>query len=236
MTKKQPNSDKLLKALNDDVVCQYLQQQPQFFIRQAAQLQDLAIPHPIRGAISLPEWLMARQRKQISQYQQQLTQLMQQAAENQYLFEQLIQLQKRLLVATDMQHLLQILKQWAKELGLLGAYLYLFTDKWQIDPPSQHVSLAMQSRQFEFIRLRHLQYQFHYLGRLNPTEVAFLCPDQPHVGSVAMSMLGDFGDLGVLLFASRYANHYQAGQGTLLLEKLSQLLPLIIMRWIMRRK
>ena len=54
------------------------------------------------------------------------------------------------------------------------------------------------------------------------------------VGSVAMSMLGSDADLGVVLFTSRDASHYQQGQGTQLLHEIALMLPELLERWIER--
>mgnify|MGYP000981128168 len=49
-----------------------------------------------------------------------------------------------------------------------------------------------------------------------------------------MSMLGQDGSLGVMLFSSRDVNHYQQGQGTQLLQEISLMLPELLERWIER--
>ncbi|MGO1309437.1 MAG: DUF484 family protein, partial [Kluyvera intermedia] len=54
------------------------------------------------------------------------------------------------------------------------------------------------------------------------------------VGSVAMSMMGSDGDLGVILFSSRDLQHYQPGQGTQLLQEIALMLPGLLERWIER--
>ena len=52
-------------ALNDRAVVDYLLQHPEFFIRNAAQVEHLRVPHPVRGTISLVEWHMMRARNHI---------------------------------------------------------------------------------------------------------------------------------------------------------------------------
>jgi Uncharacterized protein conserved in bacteria len=41
--------------LNDEMVSQYLNDNPDFFIRNASLFENMRIPHPIRGGVSLPE-------------------------------------------------------------------------------------------------------------------------------------------------------------------------------------
>ncbi|MCO6524590.1 MAG: DUF484 family protein [Candidatus Schmidhempelia sp.] len=220
---------------HDRHVCEYLLKNPDFFIHHAQKLEALRIPHPVRGAVSLPEWIMARQRKKIQQLEQEIQHLIDNATMNQKLFEQLIFLQLELLKANDIDELTHRLNSWAKSIGLQGAYIYLFDDKWQLSAPLKFQHLALSSEKFEFIRISYLQYSQQYLGQLNAAECALLLPDQHYVGSVALSLLGQFGDLGILVFSSRHPNHYQPEQGTLLLEKISQILPILISRWINRK-
>lgn len=222
--------------IDENLVCQYLVDHPDFFIRHSKQIEMINIPHPIRGVISLPEWQLVRQRAKIKELENEISFLMGQANHNEILLESLMVLQNELLRAEDPHDLLVRLNQWAKSLGLIGAYLYLFEDKWQIDTPSIYHDLALSADKFEFIRIRHLQYSFQYLGQLNTTELALLIADKCYVGSVAISLLGEFGDLGVLVFASRSQDHYQQGQGTFLLDKMNQILPILIGRWIMRKR
>ncbi|MCX8711522.1 DUF484 family protein [Gilliamella sp. B2969] len=223
-------------TLNDEIVSQYLMDNPDFFIRNANHLQSMQIPHPIRGGVSLPEWQMARQRNKIGQLESEITLLMEYASNNELLFNQFMDLQGQLIKANDLNDLDNILKSWAKSLGLSGAYLYLFDDKWLLNAPSIHHHYALNCLRFDFIRVRHLQYSHQYLGTLNTTELDFLLPEHGYVGSVALSLLGQFGDLGLLMFTSADPHHYQAEQGTLLLERISLILPILIEKWVMRKK
>ncbi|WP_392562594.1 DUF484 family protein [Orbus sturtevantii] len=221
--------------LNDELVSEYLIHNPDFFIHHAKQIEEMKIPHPIRGVMSLSEWQLARQRNKIRQLESEITLLMEHACSNEQLFDSLMALQNKLLLSNDLNDLLTRLNQWAKSLGLIGAYLYLFDNKWQLNIPSSYHHFALSMDKFDFIRVRHLQYNYQYLGQLNTTELDLLIPEKAYVGSVALSLLGGFGDLGVLVFASRDPHHYQAGQGTLLLEKMSEMLPILISRWIIRK-
>lgn len=233
---KLSHKQRTVVKLNDEMVSQYIIDNPDFFIRNAAQIERMRVPHPVRGIISLPEWHMARQRNKINQLESEITMLMEHAIANELLFNQLMKLQYELIKAKDIDELMTSLKNWAKELGLNGAYLYLFDDKWLINAPSNYHHLALSSAQFDFIRVRHLQYSQFYLGQLNTSELDLLLPHRSYVGSVALSLFGQFGDLGVLVFTSSDSMHYQAGQGTLLLEKVSEILPILIEKWIMRKK
>ncbi|MFI0488854.1 MAG: DUF484 domain-containing protein [Yersinia sp. (in: enterobacteria)] len=218
--------------LDDDAVMQYLLQNPDFFIRNARLVEQMHIPHPVRGSISLVEWQLGRQRNQISQLEEELTLLMEQAGLNQVLFNRLLQLQNNLATASSLQDLLNRLQCWARDFGLIGANVRLFSDRWHISAPSDFTHLALSPHAFEPLRIQRLGNNNHYLGSLNGSELLLLLPQAKQVGSVALSLLGKNGDLGVIIFSSRDIQHYQQGMGTVMLNQLSTLLPSLLARWL----
>ncbi|MBV4369072.1 DUF484 domain-containing protein [Erwinia sp. BNK-24-b] len=220
--------------LDDGAVSDYLRQNPDFFIRNARQVEQMVVPHPVRGTVSLVEWQLGRQRHQIAQLEEEITLLMEQASANHRLFEKLLTLQARLAAADSLQDMLNRLHRWARELGIAGANVRLFSEKWRIGAPSDFTQLALSKPAFEPVRIQRLGNQQHYLGSLNGPELLLLLPQAKAVGSVAMSLLGERGDLGVLIFSSRDSQHYQSGMGTVLLQHLSQMLPELLQRWVER--
>ncbi len=52
--------------LNDDEVRQYLLKNPDFFMRNADLIKQMRLPQAMQGSISLVEWQLHRQRRQIS--------------------------------------------------------------------------------------------------------------------------------------------------------------------------
>ena len=221
-------------ALNDRAVVDYLLQHPEFFIRNAAQVEHLRVPHPVRGTISLVEWHMIRARNHIHVLEENMSLLMEQAVANESLFQRLLQLQTRLAAAESLDDMLNRLHRWARELGLAGATVRLFPDCWRLGAPSKFTHLALSRPAFEPIRIQRLGQARHYLGPLNGPELLVVLPEAKAIGSVAMSMLGGDNAPGVMLFSSRDAQHYQSGQGTQLLQEIAQMLPGLLERWIER--
>lgn len=220
--------------LDDRIVSDYLLQNPDFFIRNARQVEQMTVPHPIRGTVSLVEWQLARQRNHIQQLEEEITLLMEQASANQQLFERLFTLQGKLATASSLSEMLNRLHLWARELGLAGANIRLFSEKWRIGAPSDFIQLGLSRQEFEQVRIQRLGKENHYLGSLNGPELLLLLPQAKAIGSVAMSLLGEHGDLGVLIFSSRDTQHYQPGMGTVLLQYLALMLPNLLPRWIER--
>jgi Uncharacterized protein conserved in bacteria len=223
-----------LSALDDRAVVDYLLQHPEFFIRNAAVVEQMRVPHPVRGTVSLVEWHMARARNHISVLEGNMALLMEQATANEGLFYRLLHLQNRLASAESLDDLLLRFHRWARDLGLAGASIRLFSDRWRLGAPSKYTDLVLSRQAFEPLRIQRLGQESHYLGSLNGPELLVVMPEAKAVGSVAMSMMGSDGDLGVILFSSRDVNHYQPGQGTQLLQEIALMLPALLERWIER--
>ncbi|AVJ15800.1 DUF484 domain-containing protein [Serratia rhizosphaerae] len=221
-------------ALDDDAVMQYLQQNPDFFMRNARQVEQMRVPHPVRGTVSLVEWHLARQRNHIDRLEEEITLLMEQASANENLFGRLLHLQANLATADSLQDMLNRLQRWARGFGLAGANIRLFSDRWQIGAPSDFTHLGIARSAFEPLRIQRLGDDHHFLGSLNGPELLLLLPQAKQVGSVALSLLGEDGDLGMVIFSSRDTQHYQPGMGTVMLAQLARMLPELLERWIER--
>ncbi|WP_293774079.1 DUF484 domain-containing protein [uncultured Pantoea sp.] len=220
--------------LDDQAVSDYLRQNPEFFIRNAREVEQMTVPHPVRGSVSLVEWHMARQRNHIQRLEEEITLLMEQASANHELFDRLLSLESHLAAADSLQDMLNRLHRWARELGLAGANVRLFSDKWLLGAPSDFFQLSLSRQAFEPLRIQRFGNQHHYLGSLNGPELLLLLPQAKAIGSVAMSLMGEEGEIGVLVFSSRDSQHYQSGMGTLLLQHLSQMMPGLLARWVER--
>lgn len=220
--------------MDDRAVVDYLLRHPDFFIRNARVVEEMRVPHPVRGTVSLVEWHMARARNHINHLEENISLLMEQASSNEGLFYRLLHLQSRLASASSLDEFLLRLHRWARDLGLAGATIRLFPDRWRIGAPSRFTHLALSRQAFEPLRIQRMGQADHYLGQLNGPELLVVLPEAKAIGSVAMSLMGRDGELGVMLFTSRDPHHYQQGQGTQLLQEIAQMLPELLERWIER--
>lgn len=220
--------------MDDRAVVDYLLRHPDFFIRNARVVEEMRVPHPVRGTVSLVEWHMARARNHINHLEENISLLVEQASSNEGLFYRLLHLQSRLASASSLDEFLLRLHRWARDLGLAGATIRLFPDRWRIGAPSRFTHLALSRQAFEPLRIQRMGQANHYLGQLNGPELLVVLPEAKAIGSVAMSLMGRDGELGVMLFTSRDPHHYQQGQGTQLLQEIAQMLPELLERWIER--
>ena len=224
----------ILAELDDSAVVEYLLRHPEFFIRNAQAVEQIQVPHPVRGTISLVEWHMARARNHINVLEENMTLLMEQASANEGLFNRLLRLQGKLASAKSLDEMLSRFQRWARDLGLAGATVRLFPDRWRLGAPSGYTHLALSRQAFEPLRIQRLGQLQHYLGPLNGPELLLLLPEAKAIGSTAVSLMGPNADLGVVIFSSRDPQHYQHGQGTQLLEEIAMMLPDLLERWIER--
>lgn len=215
-------------------VVQYLQENPYFFLRNALLVEQLKVPHVVQEAISLPEVVMNRQRLKIKELEQDIRFMVEQAHENVDLFDELLLLVIDMSSAKSLQEMLLALNRWAKKLGLSGASVRLFSDSWRLSAPLDAHQLVISRRVFESIRIQRFGDKRNYLGRLNGPEIQLLLPEALSVGSVAISLFGHHGESGMVIFTSRDREHYQHGMGTVMLEKVAQILPRLLCQWIER--
>ncbi|MGV8783561.1 DUF484 family protein, partial [Pseudomonas aeruginosa] len=83
------------------------------------------------------EWHMARARNHINVLEENMALLMEQANANESLFYRLLNLQGRLVAASSLDDMLMRFHRWARELGLAGATVRLFPDRWRLGAPSK---------------------------------------------------------------------------------------------------
>ncbi|MGP1923939.1 MAG: DUF484 domain-containing protein [Arsenophonus sp. NEOnobi-MAG3] len=220
--------------LDDQTVVKYLKSNPHFFIRNAHAVEQIRVPHSVHHAVSLVEWSMKRQRAYIQNLEKDIELLIEQARNNEILFNRLLKLIIQLSTADDFADFQQRLYAWSKSFGLSGAYIRLFSDCWQqqlgVTIDTQKIMISRQA--FEPVRTQRFGKKNHYLGTLNNPEIFLLMPEANHVGSVAISLLGLYGNLGMVIFNSLDIQHYQKGMGTTMLDHLVKLLPDLLLRWI----
>lgn len=220
--------------LDDRDVVEYLMRHPDFFIRNAALVEQMRVPHPVRGSVSLVEWHMARSRNHIDRLRENMSLLMEQAQANENLFSLVLTLQGQLAAASSLHDMLNRLHRWARDMGLAGASVRLFSDRWRIGAPSGFTDLALNRTAFEPLRIQRMGDAQHYLGTLNGPELLLVLPQAKAIGSVAMSVLGGDESLGLIIFTSRDPQHYYPDQGTQLLQEVAMLLPGLLERWVER--
>lgn len=198
-------------------VCEYLLNNPDFFNRNKKLLQQIKLPHQQRGSVSLVEYQSENLRKRIRTLQRQLADLMSVAKENERLYRIYANLQLKLFEckdATDVQICLESSVQ--DELGLDAVVL----------KPSFGAN-ALPELQKTYFREKRFKRDHFYFGRLLKHESQTLFADDD-VKSVAMVEIGEHPKSGILAIGSQDENHFYPGMDTLFIDQLRKILTLLL--------
>lgn len=220
--------DKSPVDLNPEHIAAYLRLHPDFFLKRPDLLTDIEVAHPSGGAVSLLERQVSILRERNMDMRHRLNNLLENARNNDRLFEQTKQLVLRLIEA---QTLDQIVDTFVE--SLQNDFQIDFASMVLIGNPSQHrgtrarvVTPNDAHAQIDGL----LKSSKAMCGVLRPEEVQFLFPERTRqIGSAAVVPLSYGNPLGVLAIASTDANYFKSSMGTLFLgyiaEVLNRLLP-----------
>ncbi|GGB43341.1 hypothetical protein GCM10011502_15820 [Oceanisphaera marina] len=210
-------------GLDDSQIAEYLLAQPQFFERQPSLLEQLRLPHEQRGSVSLVEVKLDRQRQRIYELEDEITELMMVAGENERIFRVYMDLMPRLFECTSVLELeLCIRSTLQQQLRVQAVQLVL-------DPRAYPDATSSAGEQLERLYRERMASQLVYLGRLGKEEKLGLFQDSL-VNSCALIRLGAKGELGLLAFGSADGSHYGPGMDTLLINQLADVLALLLPR------
>jgi uncharacterized protein len=212
------NPDTLLDEI---LIAQYLAEHPNFFERHAEVLRDLRLQHPSGRAVSLIEKQVSALRERNTELRHRLNQLLENARQNDRLFERSKRLVLALLECQELGDLVDALYySFDKEFGIPFSRLILFRDS-----DKQGNLRCVREDNARLYLGRHLRSSRAVAGGLNREEIAFLFQeDQNKVGSAAMVPLHYNQLLGVLAVGHEDPKHYQAGMGTLFLTHIAEVL------------
>ncbi|MCK6265730.1 DUF484 family protein [Vibrio sp. ZSDE26] len=202
-------------ALTAEVVAEYLQDNPDFFLQRRNLVDRLSLPHQEQGAVSLVHVQLNRQRNRIEELEEEITTLMSLAAKNDRTFHEFMDLQEQVLKCADLDSVFAAIEQKAKSLSLL-AYIRL------IDSPTATYGISQES--IQRFSVNHLNGKEAYLGRLRKADRAELLGDDtraPELGSYVVLPLVQDKTVGVLAFSSEDGGHFQPHMDTLFLRHLA---------------
>lgn len=211
--------------LDAEMVVEYLEQHPNFFEQQGHLLSQMNLRHQQAGSISLVERQQRILREQIAALQEEITALMVNARRSEKIFKGYSALYVQLLKCETIDDVLASMKEtFQQELALPELSLKFF------DSP---IELA---EQYSFTSDTHKQLLSKrfangsvYLGRVSKEEQKLLFRDE-QVESVALVLLGNNQELGMLAFGSKDPAHFEPEMDYLLITQLQALLSAILPR------
>ncbi|MBO1520552.1 DUF484 family protein [Oceanisphaera pacifica] len=212
-------------ALDDATIAEYLQDEPHFFARNPSLLRQLRLPHAQRGSLSLVEAKLEQQRLRIYELEDDITELMTVASDNERIFRVYMDLIPQLFKCTSVTELESYIRRTLQDKLrvpavrlILDARTFVQADKTASEPLARLYQERMSS-------------QMVYLGRLGKEEKRRLFQDSL-VNSCALIRIGHHGEMGLLAFGSADGGHYGTGMDTLLINQLAEVLAQILPKLI----
>jgi len=204
-------------ALTDDLIVDYLNDNPEFFNRNPELINSLRLSDNHRGTVSLVERQQSQQRSKIHNLEEEITQLMAIANQNEQLFALYSDLYLRLLDCNSADELLDCLYQATTELlSLSGLKVWL-----KENTAVEHASIV--ENDCAGVMNNRLAKDDYYFGRLQKSEQELIF-SQHQEGSVVLIKLNHFDDvIGFLAISSADADHFDPRMDTLLLSQFRKL-------------
>ncbi len=224
-------------SVEEHAVVAYLREHPQFFTHHAGLLNDMIVPHPTRGAVSLVERQVEALRDQNRELKHQLQALVHVARDNDHLNERVQRLTLALAEATQLDDiLLAVAERLRADFRCDQVALRLFMDLTRL-PKSAQLELMdarLIARDDETAQTYDTLITQHkpLCGHLRRNQSAFLFG--AHAEDIASAVVlpltaGGKSDeapqcYGMLGIGSHDAKRFHAGMGTLFLTHLGALI------------
>ena len=219
----QSNATQIIEPFNDTStlsstdVHAFLLENPEFFAQYPDLLEKIKLPHEHKGSVSLVEIQSDQLRQKVRQLNFKLNQLVTIAKQNEKIYRVYTDLNVQLLRCESVAEVQFTLEDVLQErLQLSSAVIKSFK--------GPHAIPELQQRLFTEKRFKNANFFF---GRLSQHERQLLFGESP-AESVALMLLGDNRDLGILGISSSDASHFTPDMDTLLLQQLQQVLNIIL--------
>lgn len=214
--------------ISSDVIAKYLREHPDFFLNQPDLLTELTLPHESGPAVSLVEKQVAILRERNMEMRQRLSRLLDNAKQNDALFDKTKRLVLSLLESKDLASVVEALyDSFNKDFGIHFTRLILFGSNGLNAGPARIESIS-KAKLAIGDRLRAIRT---VSGGINLSEYEFLFDDDAsHIGSAALTILSHGNIIGVLAIGNQDPNHYHSSMGTLFLGYIGEVLNRILPR------
>lgn len=222
------HSAKTGRALSARQVAEYLQDHPEFFVDNRALLAELHLPHDSGSAVSLVERQISVLRDRNVDMRRRMSKLLDNARDNDKLFEHSKRLVLQLLEGEDAGDIIDALYySFEKEFDIQYVSLLLFGR--QATLPSTQARVVNETEARECLSAL-LKNQRALCGSLSEKESRFIFGQAAdEIGSAATVPLVHGRTFGLLAVGNRDPHHYRSSVGTLFLgyigEVLNRLLP-----------
>ena len=217
------------KEITEEDVAQYLKSHSGFFLKRDDLLMELQLAHPSGGAVSLLERQVSLLRERNMDMRGRLNNLLDNAHNNDQLFEKTKLLVLALIEAQGLDAIVNTFNR-----SLLSDFNMDFSSLTLFGNPEQHrsVSSRMVAVDDAYQQIPGLLKSNNATcGILRTEELKFLFIDQAdHVGSAAVVPLSHGNALGVIAIGSKDPEYFRSSMGTLFLSYLGEVLNRLLPR------
>ncbi|MCY7294653.1 DUF484 family protein [Alteromonas sp. a30] len=194
----------------------YLQAHPDFFLRFPELADEIRVPHEKKGAVSLVELQAEQLRERSAERQERINRLLAVAQQNERIYRLYAELNLKLYQCESIDDMTQTLQSSIEQQFELETVRLITFKNNEAD--------TQEWRDFKAKRFKDTHFFF---GRMPQSENALLFGDVK-AESVALMLLGQEGELGLLAIASNEPGHFSPEMDTLLIAQLQQLMTLLV--------
>jgi len=152
--------------LQENQVVDFLKQHPDFFLRHKALLDELAVPHEQRGAVSLFDLKLERQRDRLQQLEQERQELLTNATRNEFIFRVYTDIYPALFACTSLRQLWKCMHSTFRERLRIPACA-LWVNQARVKAKRFDKPYEMEYPLFQRLCLYPMADQLVYFGRVN---------------------------------------------------------------------
>lgn len=223
----------LADPLEPEQIAAYLQAHPDFFVNHQLLLAELTLPHESGSAVSLVERQVSILRERNIDMRHRLSKLLDNARDNDKLFDKTKRLVLTLLEGQDMGDIIDALHySFDKEFSIHFTSVVLFGNVDKVPSSQARVVPIAQARDAIGTLLKNNRAS---CGSLADKELAFLFGDHADaIGSVATVPLVHGSAFGILAIANRDPNYYRSSMGTLFLSYIAEVLNRLLPKYLPR--
>ena len=220
------------KGLNAEDVVEFLRNNPDFFIEQEDLLADLLLPHESGKAISLLERQVTILRERGIEARQKLNNLLENARNNDQLFDTTRNLVLALLRAKNVTEIIEVaMDQLSNHVNIDACEVVLVEQPELNVAPSIRVdSLAKLSQEYaDVIRLKRT-----HCGSLEQDQIAALFPGNNRIKSTALCpVINNSEVLALLALGNRHDNYFNIHLDTLFLDFIGHVVGAVLERQLL---
>ena len=216
--------------LTEEKVEKFLKEHPNFFDHRPDLLTEMHLPHNSGNAVSLVERQVSILRERNMEMRHRLTNLLDNARDNDRLFDKTKRLVLAIIESVDLNSLVDALYySFEKDFQVHYTRIILFSSQTLPQSKARIEDLYVARNHIG----KHLQSVKSVSGGLDIKEIEFLFDSDAHnVGSAALAVLNHGNLLGVLAIGNQDPTYYHSSMGTLFLNYVAEVLNRTLPRFI----